>query len=81
MFFGRFMINSERAQISSNVSALSAIYGGKPQAELSAQLNRSTLCGYSTEQESIVVCGDVSGVQRWAKATDTWLTTLPTLEE
>ena len=81
MFLGRFMINSERAQISSNVSALSAIYGGKPQAELSAQLNRSMLCGYSTEEENIVVGSDISGVQRGAKAADTWLTTLPTLEE
>lgn len=81
MFVGRFMVNAERARISSNITALSAIYGGMPQAELTAKLNHSSLCGYRTNQESIVVCSEVIGVQRWAKAADSWQTTLPTLEE
>lgn len=81
MFVGRLVVNAQRARITSNVIALSAVYGGIEQATASAQLNNVSLCGFEIVNETIVVCSDVEGVQRWAKAADSWMQTLPTLEE
>lgn len=81
MFMGRFVVNAQRARITSNVIALSAVYGGMEQAIASAQLNNVSLCGFEIADQNVVVCSDDEGVQRWAKATDSWMQTLPTLEE
>lgn len=80
---GHSLINAERARIVSNVSALSAVYGGEPASRQVSLLNNATVCDYrepSTQYPYYTVCVDVEGAHRVAHAVDTWSNHVPTLE-
>jgi len=80
---GNSLIHAERALIVSQVSALAAIYGGESEARKIAQANDATLCGFrepTAQHQHFAVCVDVEGIQRLARAVDTWSKPVPTLE-
>jgi len=80
---GSSVINTERARINSQVTALAAVYGGEPVVREITQLNHATLCDFH-EPDSLhpyfAVCVEVEGIQRLAHAVDTWSNAVPTLE-
>ena len=80
---GNAMIDTERARVVSQVSALAAVYGGESEARKIAQVNDATLCSFhepTTPHPYFAVCVDVQGTQRFAHAVDTWTISVPTLE-
>jgi hypothetical protein len=80
---GNSLINTERARIVSQVSALAAVYGGESEARKIAQANDATLCNFlepTTRHPYFAVCVDVDGTQRISHAVDTWTNPVPTLE-
>jgi len=80
---GNSLIHAERARIIGQASALAAIYGGESEARKIAQANDATLCGFrepTAQHQHFAVCVDVEGIQRLARAVDTWSKPVPTLE-
>jgi hypothetical protein len=80
---GNSLIHAERARIVGQASALAAIYGGESASQHIAELNNATLCGFrepTAQHQQFAVCVDVEGIQRLARAVDTWSKPVPTLE-
>lgn len=81
---GQYLVSAQRAQAVAQAAAIAGVYQNSFGAQHIAREHKLQLCGYIEPDEFnnfVTVCIQSQRVQRWARATDSWANTMPTLDK